>query len=307
MRLKIAAVDLISNTCFPLLAADALGFFASENLHVSIELHSALLGTKALRSGSVDMVAAGSIYDVLTEFPNWSGAKLIMALSRGSPWLLTVRSDLPAQRGDIRALRGLRLTAAAGPDLAFKQLLRLAGLDPEKDVNIIELPGASDRGVSFGVFAAEALSKGQIDGFWSNALGAETAVSSGIGRVLVDVRRGDDPGTVRHFTFAGIATTDLLLATRRPALHAFVRAVVKAQRALRTDPGLAEGVGRSKFPRVSADLIAQTITRDVVFYDPVITEFMVQELNTFARAIGQLTIPVNYRDVVDESFREAWK
>jgi ABC-type nitrate/sulfonate/bicarbonate transport system substrate-binding protein len=307
MRLKIAAVDLISNTCFPLLAADTLGFFTSEKLEVTIELNNALLGTQALRSGSVDMVAAGSIYDILTEFPNWSGAKLLVALSRGSPWLLTVRKDLAAERGEIEALRGLRLTAAAGPDLAFKQLLRLGGLDPEKDVDIVELPGAKARGVSFGVFAADALRKGEIDGFWANAMGAETAVSSGVGKVLVDVRRGDDPGAVRHFTFAGIATTDQILATKRPALLAFVRAIVKAQRALRDDPGLAEEVGRSKFPDDSAALIARTIARDVTFYDPVITEDMVNQLNAFAHAIGHLTAPVGYHDVVDVGVCEAWK
>jgi hypothetical protein len=41
MKLRIAAVDLVSNTCFPLLAADALGHFASEGVDVTIELIAA--------------------------------------------------------------------------------------------------------------------------------------------------------------------------------------------------------------------------------------------------------------------------
>ena len=75
------------------------------------------------------------------------------------------------------------MTAAKGPDLAFKQMLRRAGLDPEHDLEIVELSGVQERHVSFGVFAAQALHEGRIDGFWANAMGAETAVTKGIGKI----------------------------------------------------------------------------------------------------------------------------
>ncbi|MCZ6448271.1 MAG: ABC transporter substrate-binding protein, partial [Alphaproteobacteria bacterium] len=137
--MRIAAVDLVSNTCFPVLAADELGFFKDQGLDVRIELVAALGATKALRDGTADAMIAGSVHDLLTEFTDWRGAKLCVALSQGSPWLLTVRADLAAGRGDFDALRGLRLTAAEGPDLVFKQMLRGAGLDPERDLEILEL------------------------------------------------------------------------------------------------------------------------------------------------------------------------
>ena len=50
----IAAVDLVSNTCFPALAAEELGFFKEEGLDVQIELVPMLGATKALRNGSAD-------------------------------------------------------------------------------------------------------------------------------------------------------------------------------------------------------------------------------------------------------------
>src|SRR5436309_7117716 len=114
--MRIAAVDLVSNTCFPLLAADELGLFKAEGLDVEIKLLPALAGTQALRDGSVDLMAAGSVYDILTEFPGWGGAKIVVALAQGTPWLLVVRPDRFTRRGDIAAVRGLRLTAAEGPD-----------------------------------------------------------------------------------------------------------------------------------------------------------------------------------------------
>ena len=306
VEMRIAAVDLVSNTCFPALAADELGFFKGEGLDVQIELVPMLGATKALRDGSADAMIAGSVHDLLTEFPNWRGAKLCVALSQGTPWLLTVRADLAAERGDTDALRGLRLTAAEGPDLAFKQMLRSASLDPERDLEIIELPGAGERHVSFGVFAAKALEDGSIDGFWANAMGAETAVSRGIGKIHVDVRRGDDPGDVRFFTFAGLATTDDFIGREPEAIDAAVRAIVKAQSALRADPALARDVGARKFPPDSAALIAAVIARDAPFYDPVISEVAVEHLNAFAQSIGHLTEPVPFEQVVATRCRPLW-
>jgi NitT/TauT family transport system substrate-binding protein len=307
MKVRIAAVDLVSNTCFPLLAADELGLFEAEGLDVEIELLPMLRGTLALRDGVVDLMAAGSVYDILTEFPNWSGAKVVVALSQGTPWLLVVRSDLGARRGDINAVKGLRITAAEGPDHALKQMLIRAGITPGVDMEIVELPGASGRDVSFGVFAARALEEGQIDGFWANAMGAETAVSRGVGKILIDVRRGDDPGDARHFTFAAMATTDRCLARDTASIAGVVRAIVEAQRMLRADPSLARRIGQGKFPPEAAALITRTIERDVAFYDPVITEEMVVSLNDFAQSIGHLSGPVPYGQVVDVRFRQWWK
>lgn len=304
--MRIAAVDLVSNTCFPLLAADELGLFEAEGLDVEIALLPSLLGTQALRDGSVDLMAAGSVYDILTEFPRWQGAKIVVALSQGTPWLLVVRADLAARRGDINAVKGLRITAAEGPDQALKQMLVGAGIIPGRDLEIVELPGARGRDVSFGVFAARALQAGQVDGFWANAMGAETALDSGAGKILIDVRRGDDPGDVRHFTFAAVATTDHFLERNAASVEGAVRAIVKAQRMLRANPALAQRIGRGKFPPDAAALITRTIERDVAFYDPVISEAAVISMNNFAQAIGHLPGPVRYEQVVDVRFRQWW-
>jgi ABC-type nitrate/sulfonate/bicarbonate transport system substrate-binding protein len=306
VKLRIAAVDLISNTCFPALAAAELGFFQAEGLEARIDLVPMLGATRALRAGDADAMIAGSVHDVLTEFPDWKGIKLVVALSQGTPWLLVVRADLECERGDLRAVKGLRLTAAEGPDLALKQMLKSAGIDSSKDLQIVDLAGAKARDVSFGVFAARALEAGEIDGFWANAMGAETAVSRGVGKILIDVRRGDDPAEVRRFTFAGMATTEAFIEREPETITAAVRAIVKAQRALRADPKLAVDVGRRKFSPDAAALIARVVERDVPFYDPVITEEAVISLNRFAETVGHLSGPVPYEQVVAVRFRELW-
>jgi len=305
--LRIAAVDLVSNTCFPALAADELGYFKSEGLDARIDLAAMLGATKALRQGSADVMIAGSVFDLLTEFPNWQGAKIAVALSQGTPWLLVVRSDLVAKRGDLNALRGLRITAAEGPDLVLKHLLKCAGLEVGRDIEIVQLPGAKSRDVSFGVFAARALQANQIDGFWANAMGGETATSSGAGKILVDVRRGDDPAEVRFCTFAGMATTDDFISREPEAMAAAVRAIVTAQKALRADPTLARAVGLRKFPKDAAELIANVVARDVEFYQPAISDNQIVKMNRFAESVRQLTAPVNYEEVVAVNYRDLWE
>jgi ABC-type nitrate/sulfonate/bicarbonate transport system substrate-binding protein len=218
-----------------------------------------------------------------------------------------VRADLAAKRGDITAVKGLRITAAEGPDLALKKMLTGAGVIPGKDVEIVELPGAKSRDVSFGVFAARALQAGQIDGFWANAMGGETATSSGAGKVLIDVRRGDDPDEVRYFTFAGMAASDAFIERETQAMAAAVRGIVQAQKALRADPSLAREVGLKKFPADAAELIANVVARDVQFYDPVITEEMILKMNRFAQSVGHLSGPVPYERVVATRFRDLWQ
>lgn len=307
MQLRIAAVDLVSNTCFPVLAADELGLFKAEGLDVRIDLVAMLGATQALRAGNADAMIAGSVHDVLTEFPEWTGVKIAVALSQGTPWLLTVRANLAVQRGDINAVRGLRLTAAEGPDLALKQMLLGAGINPARDLEIIELPGARSRDVSFGVFAARALEAGQIDGFWANAMGGETAVSRGVGKILIDVRRGDDPDEVRYFTFAGMATTDAFIEREPETVAAAVRAIVKAQKALRADPSLARQVGARKFPPDAAELIANVVARDVEFYDAKISTEAIVKMNRFAQTVGHLSRAVPYEDVVAVRYRELWQ
>ena len=305
--MRIAAVDLVSNTCFPALAAEELGFYKAEGLDAHIELVPMLGATKALRNGAADALIAGSVHDLLTEFPRWEGAKLLVALSQGTPWLLVVRADLAAKRGDIGAVKGLRLTAAEGPDLALRQMLVEAKIDPNRDLQIVELPGAKARDVSFGVFAARALESGLVDGFWANAMGSETAVRRGVGKILVDVRRGDDPAEVRHFTFAGLATTEALIERDPECAAAAVRAIVRTQKALRDNPALAAEVGGRRFPADAAELISTVVERDLPFYDPVIYEEAVAGLNRFARSIGHLLSLVSYEQVVAVRFRNLWR
>jgi ABC-type nitrate/sulfonate/bicarbonate transport system substrate-binding protein len=305
--MRIAVPDLITNSYFPALAAEELDLYKAEGLDAHVELLTpAPAAMAALRDGAVQCVVTGA-HTTLTAFPGWKGAKLCVAVAQGTPWLLVLRADLFAKRGDVQAIKGLRIGAAPGPDAALMRLLAEAGIDVARDrVQVMRVPGTERPGTSFGVCAAEALEARQIDGFWANALGSETAVRRGVGQIVVDVRRGDGPPAARDFTFAALITTEALIDRQPEQVAAAVRGIVNSQRSLRTDPARATEVGRRRFPPTAAEMIATLVEHDLPFYDAVIREDAVRAMNEFARTLGLLQSLPRYDDVVATRYRSLW-
>jgi NitT/TauT family transport system substrate-binding protein len=306
--MKLAVPDLISNSYFPAVAAVELGFFKEEGLDVSLELISPVdRAYQALRDGAVDFVG-GSAHSVLAAFPEWQGAKLLCAQAQGMYWFLVMRADLGARRGDIGVVKGRSIGAAPWVEMGLRRLLIEAGIDLERDrVTIAPVPGAAGDVVNFGLTAAKALEDGKIDGFWANGMGTEVAVRRGVGRVVLDVRRGDGPKPCFNYTMSVLAATDRLIERVPEAAAAAVRALVQAQAALKEDVGRATEVGRKLFPPQEAELIAELIRRDVPYYDPSISPGFVAGMTGFARDIGILKGELAYDQVVATQFAELWR
>src|SRR4051794_18152601 len=126
--MRVAVPDLISNSYFPAVAAVELGLFREEGLDAELELLFPVTSAmQALRDGELAFVA-GAAHATLAAFPEWQGAKLLVALAQNMYWMLVLRSDLQASRGDINAVKGLRIGAAPGPDAGLRQMLIEAGI-----------------------------------------------------------------------------------------------------------------------------------------------------------------------------------
>jgi NitT/TauT family transport system substrate-binding protein len=298
MTLRVAIPDLVSPSYFPAIAAVELGFFRKEGFDATLELLYPVTKTyEALRDGQLDFVG-GASHAALYAFKDWNGGKLLCALAQNMYWFLVVRSNLNPKRGDLSAVKGLRIGAAPGPVDGLKRMLQVAGIDPAKDVQIGPVPGlATGNAVSFGLMAAEALKAGKIDGFWANGMGMEVAVRGGYGTLVVDARR-DGPEQAKGYTFPALVTSQKVLDENPKAAAAAVRAIAAAQDALKADPNRATEVGKKLFPPTEASLIAELIARDVPFYDPGLSESTVQSMNRFARDIGLLSRDVPYDSVV---------
>ena len=306
--MKIAIPDMISNSYFPVAAAVELRFFEREGLDMQLELIFPVNRTlEMLRDGEIHFVG-GSAHSVPSAFPGWTGAKLLAAQAQNTYWFLVLRSDLKAAKGDIAAIKGLKIGAAPLVDLGLKRLLVESGLDEARDnIQIVPVPGTFlGEKKSFGVAAAKALEAGLIDGFWANGMGAEVAVRAGPGTIVIDARRGDAPQAL-NYTTSALITSDRMIADHPDAVAAAVRALVKTQAALKADVSLATQVGRKLFPPEEAELIADVVARDLPYYDATISRAFVSGMLDFQQAVGLIDAPVPYEDVVATQFSSLWQ
>ena len=305
--LRVAIPDLVSPSYFPAIAAVELGCFRQEGLDATIELLFPVTRTyEELRDGNLDFVA-GAAHAPLYAFKDWNGCKLLAALAQHMYWFLVLRKDIGAKRGDLTAVKGLRIGAAPGPVDGLTRMLVEAGIDPVRDVQIGPVPGTAGSGVSFGVAAAKALEEGKLDGFWANGMGAEIAVRSGAGTLVLDARRGDGPPSARDYTFPAFVTTQKKIDEEPGVVAGAVRALVAAQQALVRDPALAAEAAKKLFPAAETALIAELIRRDAPFFDPAIAPGAVDALNSFAQSMGLLSTTPTYDDVVASGFRHLWQ
>ena len=299
--MKLAIPDMISNSYFPAAAAVELGFFKDEGLDMTLELIYPVDRTlEVLRDGGIEFVG-GSAHSTPHAFPGWKGGKLIAALAQNMYWFLILRADLKAKKGDINAIRGLKIAAAPLVNLGLRQLLIESGIDEKRDnINIVPVPMqylGEGHVKNFGVGAAKALEAGAVDGFWANGMGAEVAVKGGYGTLVLDARR-EGTALMKGYTFPALVTSEKIIRENPAAARAAVKAVQMAQQMLKEDPNRATAIGKKLFPPAEAAMIAELIRRDAPFYESAISPETVEAMNRFAQRMGLLSRPVSYDDVV---------
>jgi ABC-type nitrate/sulfonate/bicarbonate transport system substrate-binding protein len=304
---RLAVADLDSPSYFVATAAVELGYFKDEGIDVELErIYGAHVGPERLRDGTLHFYG-GPAYAATGAFPAWNGAKLLCALAQYSYWFLAVRADLDVKRGDVAALKGMRISSSlAGPVLSLKHMLTRAGIDLERDnVRIVPAPPSGD-GRWMGHAGVEAIRQGVADAYWGNGMRLAIGERAGVAKLQLDLRRGDGPPGARFYNFAALTTTERLVIEQPDIAAGAVRAVVKAQNALKADPSRATAIGERLFRPEEASLIADLIARDAPFYDTTISPEAVDGLNTFAKASGLIAAPVPYDRLVATQFRQSW-
>jgi NitT/TauT family transport system substrate-binding protein len=295
-----------SPSYFVATAAVDLGFFKDEGIDVEFLL-KVKDGPERLRDGTLDFFG-GPAYAGTRAFPAWKGAKLLCALSQYSYWFMGVRADLDVKRGDVNAVKGLRISSAtAWPGIGLRHMLAESGIDLERDnVQIVPSPPpVGDKGW-MGRNGVDALERGEADAFWGNGMRVAVGESLGVAKLHLDLRRGDGPPGARGYNFPALTTSERLINEHPDVAAGAVRAIVKTQKALKADPSLATQVGNRLFPPDEALLIAGLIERDAPFYDANISQQAVDGLNKFAKAAGLISEPVPYDQLVATQFRHLW-
>jgi NitT/TauT family transport system substrate-binding protein len=304
---RLVVADLDSPSYFVATAAVELGFFREEGIDAEVErAYGALNGPERLRNGEVHFLG-GPAYMATRAFPGWKGVKLLCALAQYSYWFLAVRAGLDVRRGDLGALKGLRISAStAFPEVGLRHLLMQAGIDLERDrVSIVPLPNTKDEHLKYRV-GVDALAQNIADAYWGNGMRLAIGEKLGVAKVHLDLRRGDGPPGARFYNFPALTTTDRLIEEQPKIAAGAVRAIVKTQKALAADPSRATAIGERLFAPEAAALIAGLIARDAPFYNATISPEAVEGINKFAMANGLLAQPLAYDGLVAVQFRHLW-
>jgi NitT/TauT family transport system substrate-binding protein len=303
---RIWVADLDSPSYFVATAAVELGYFKREGVDIEF-VYNTREGPTLLREGKLDFIG-GPAYVGLRAFPEWKGVKLLCALSQYSYWFLAVRRDLDVRRGDLAALRGLRISAAiADPGKGLHYMLMEAGLDLERDkIQIVPPPPSyGDKGF-MARNGVDAITQGLADAYWGNGMRVALGETLGIAKLHLDLRRGDGPAGARYYNFPALTTRESLVRDHPEVAAGAIRAVRSAQKALKANPSLATGIAETLFPADEAELIAGLIERDAPFYDAVITREAVDGLMKFAKGIGLIKEVVPYEALVATEFTGLW-
>jgi ABC-type nitrate/sulfonate/bicarbonate transport system substrate-binding protein len=306
---RLVVADLGSPSYFVATAAATLGFFKEEGIEMApvIGSEDAEQNTKGLNEGTAHFFG-GPAYGPLKTFPEFEGVKILCALAQHSYWFMGIRKDLDVEKGDLNALKGLRISSSqSSPGQGLRQMLADAGLDLERDnIKIVKAPSAGKHQKFRGSDGVIALQQGISDAFWGNGMRLEIGVRSGLAKLHIDLRRGDGPPGARFYNFPALAASEAFINAHPDLAAGAVRAIVKTQKALKLDPSLATEVGRKVFPEEEADIIATLVTRDAPFYDANVSQEAIEGLNKFCVARGLMSKPVPYEKLVATQFSSLW-
>ena len=303
----IWVADLDSPSYFVATAAVELGFFKREGIDIEF-VYNTREGPTLMREGKLDFMG-GPSFVALRAFREWKGVKVLCALAQYCYWFLAVRRDLDVKRGDLQALKGLRISAAiTDPGKLLRHMLNEAGLDLERDkIQIVPPPPSyGDKGY-MARNGIDAITQGLADAYWGNGLRVALGEKLGIAKLHLDLRRGDGPPGARYYNFAALTAREQLVKEHPEVAAGAIRAVRAAQKALKADPSLATGIGEKLFPADEAELIAPLIERDAPFYDAAITREAIDGVMKFAKSFGLIKEVLPYEAVVATEFSALWK
>jgi len=305
-KVKIT-IPAVTTTFASLYHARAAGYFADEGLDVEIVVIGGPASLQAVIAGDAQFALIPGTYQIMAHEKGQRLPAVMSVLTRNSINLV-MHKDVARAKGitdtsplaaKIRALRGLKLAGSTPGGFSHQMLVYYAlkaGLDPQKDVEIVGLGTDPAR--------LAALEQRQVDVFATGTPTPEAAVARGFGVMVVDNSAGEDPDFAEFMMDVLVAPPATV--KQRPALVGkVVRALLKSNAWLLDHP--AEQAVPSMKPalaRLDDALILAGLqkTRLGIPRDGRITERAVTLTQEFLRKVGALKTVIPYDQLVTHEF-----
>ena len=284
----------------PLYAAQDLGFFADEGLDVEV--------TTLTGGGHVNATLAGEAFGFIGgpesgAVANVKGADLVTVanvVNRGNVYFVAATGHEPAPGQDMADyLRGK--TIAGGryggtPNAILRHILIQEGLDPETDVNLLEIEDSS------AIPAAVQAGQAEV------AVVAEPQLGLGIQKGLWGEPIINPLELLGPYAYSAIVVPRATVTDDPELVQAFVSALEKGQERIETDRDYAEELAAQEFPTMEPDVLTATLDRayaDHLWGGTQLDEEAVETALTVARSgdiLDDSATPQTFDTIADTQF-----
>ena len=287
----------------PLYTAIHEGYFAEEGLDVTVVQATGGAHVTAVVSGDAFAVIGGVDSNCLANQGNSDPVTAIVnCVNRANVYLFARKGLAPASDSneDMAAfLKGKTIIAGrygGSPNLLTRYLLRQVGLDPDKDVTLIENADEST--------VTAMLQHGQGD----IGNGGEPQISEGITAGIWEEPFVKFPD-LGDYSYSVIGVRRSTIEKDPETCRAFVRAMLKALKAVQEDHELAARILEQEFPTLTPEGREAALTRawedHLWSVDGIITPQAVETNMAVLQSSGIFEGTWSYDDLVDMQFVEA--
>lgn len=277
------------------------GYFKAEGLDVTfVHFGSGADGARGLVAGAAD-IGTMDLATVLQFIERGQRFRVLANNRRGPTIALLLRSDLNIRKGDVAALKGLRIgvsSAGSFTDQYLRLLLTEAGLSPDRDVTILPIGNFTNQ--------LAALRNRQIDAQMSWAPGITILEQANAAQLFLDPRVGEGPQRLTKMVGLVVAGPEKYIAENREVVRRVTRALVKASRDLQNTATFVEAA-KAQNPNLDPGVVRAMAPAEAVGYSPELTAEHVAAVNEAYRAAGLLKTEIPYDAVIDRELAGLWK
>lgn len=279
VRAVFPAIDV---QYLPAFLAQAKSFFREEGLDVElIVMRGGTLGVQAVVGGNVDFVMQfGSVFPAV-----WSGAdlKILAQMTNALFFSLIARPEI--QR--IEDLKGKKIgvTIGAATFAAVREVFKLNGIDPDKGVEYVNIPGSGAK--------VAALEKGIIAATPIAPPGELKSIQAGYKRLVFF------GNVLPAMAFTGLVATNRYIKENPKTVEKMVRAIVRGTYLARDDSTAAIGAMQSHM-KMAPEEAKETYRLIQRSFNPNLTETAVRttaELVAGSLGVKPVKEPKDYMDV----------
>jgi len=266
--------------------AEQEGYFDDAGVGLKITSLGNTDAAQALIGGSVDVVAGG--FNVVLEATNRGGPIVSFATTSNRATAdIGIRSeDAPPDGANLRtslsALKGLRIgvtSPGSNSDQLLRYLLIDAGLDPDRDVEIIGTGGATEMVAAF--------AQKSIDAYVIGPPNSDVAAEQGDGTVMLRLSSGVAP-LLDDATNAVATTSQRVLDNKSALVGCYATALDRAVKLIHEHPDQAAAVLRDDFESLT-DEQWKVAWQGVVDATPASAQMVPEQAEKAAGIIGDAT------------------